>query len=108
MMLVPKEKPLSFKHNDLLDMKNWIHFLPSILNQGRVSHFIEVPEDNPEPEEFQKKKKKPKNLFEERMKSILKNKFIDSSSLTNVKIIPWKLSQVYEDKIYINPYIKLL
>ena len=42
------------------------------------------------------------------MKSIVKYKFIDSSSLTNVKIIPWKLSQVYEDKIYINPYIKLL
>ena len=38
-------------------MKNWIHFLPSILNQGRVSHFIEVPDDNPEPEEFQKKEK---------------------------------------------------
>ena len=38
-------------------MKNWIHLLPSILNQGRVSHFIEVPEDNPEPEEFKKKKK---------------------------------------------------
>ncbi len=42
------------------------------------------------------------------MKSILKNKFIDSSSLTNVKITPWKLSQVYEDKVYINLYIKLL
>ena len=42
------------------------------------------------------------------MKSILKDKFIDSGSLTNVNITPWKLSQVYEDKIYINPYIKLL
>jgi hypothetical protein len=57
MMLVPKEKPLSFKHNDLLDMKNWIHFLPSILNQERFSHFIEFPEDNPDPEELQKKRK---------------------------------------------------
>ena len=107
MMLVPNEKPIPFKHNDLLDMKNWIHFLPSILNQGRVSHFIEVPEDNPEPEEFQKKEKA-KDPFEERMKSIVKDKFIDSGSLTNVKITPWKLSQVYEDKVYINPYIKLL
>ena len=107
MMLVPKEKPIPFKHNDLLDMKNWIHFLPSILNQGRVSHFIEVPDDNPEPEEFQKKEKA-KDPFEERMKSIVKDKFIDSGSLTNVKITPWKLSQVYEDKVYINPYIKLL
>ena len=57
MMLVPNEKPIPFKHNDLLDMKNWIHFLPSILNQERFSHFIEVPKDNPEPEEFQKKRK---------------------------------------------------
>ena len=88
MMLVPKEKPIPFNHNDLLDINNWIHFLPSILNQGRVSHFIEVPEDNPE--EFQKKEKA-KNPFEERMKSIVKDKFIDSSSLTKVKIIPFEI-----------------
>ena len=88
MMLVPKEKPIPFNHNDLLDINNWIHFLPSILNQVRVSHFIEVPEDNPE--EFQKKEKA-KNPFEERMKSIVKDKFIDSSSLTKVKIIPFEI-----------------
>jgi radial spoke head protein 4A len=107
MMLVPNEKPLPFKHNDLLNMKNWIHFLPSILKQGRVSHFIEVPEDAPDPEEYQKKERS-KDPFDERMKSITKDNFLLSGSLTNVKIPAWKLCQVYEDKVYINPYIKLL
>ena len=42
---VPNEKPKQFKHSDLVSLKNWIHYPPSILKQGRVSHFIEPPEE---------------------------------------------------------------
>ena len=106
-MFVPNEKPKPFKHDDLLDMKNWIHYPPSILKQGRVSHFINVPEDAPDPEEYTKKEKE-KDPFEKRIKPIVEDITIKSNSLTNVKIPAWKLSQVYEDKVYVNPYIKLL
>ena len=30
------------------------------------------------------------------------------SQISNIKIIPWKLTQYVEDNIYINPNIKLL
>ena len=61
----------------------------------------------PDPEEFRKKEME-KDPFEKRIKPITEDITIKSNSLTNVKIPSWKLSQVYEDKIYINPYIKLL
>ena len=51
---VLNEKPKPFKHEDLINLKTWIHYPPNILKQGRVSHFIEAPEDA-DPEEFKKK-----------------------------------------------------
>ena len=101
------EKPKPFKHEDLINLKTWIHYPPSILKQGRVSHFIETP-DEVDPEEF-KKKQMELDPFEKRIKPITEDVFIQgASAISNIKIIPWKLSQYMEDNIYVNPYIKLL
>lgn len=98
-----------FKHNDLINMKNWIHYPPGILKEGRVSHFIEVPEDQPDldPEEF-KKKIIMNDPFDKRIKPITEDKQIISNAFTQIKISPWKLTQHYESTVYINPYIKMI
>lgn len=104
---VPNEKPKQLKHEDLIQLKTWIHYPPSILKQGRVSHFLEPPEEA-DPEEF-KKKAMEADPFEKRIKPITEDKFIQgASSISNIKISPWKLTQYFEDQIYTNPYIKLL
>ena len=105
--LIPAEKPKQFKHEDFLNLKNWIHFPPSILKQGRVSHFLEAPEDA-DPEEF-KKKEMEKDPYEKRIKPISEDETImGASNFSEIKISPWKLTQYFEDEIYTNPYIKLL
>ena len=105
--LIPTEKPKQFKHEDFLNLKNWIHFPPSILKQGRVSHFLEPPEDA-DPEEF-KKKEIEKDPYEKRIKPISEDQIImGASNFSEIKISPWKLTQYFEDEIYTNPYIKLL
>ena len=103
---VPNEKPKPFTHADLVNLKNWIHYPPSILKQGRVSHFIEPPEDA-DPEEFRKKEME-KDPFEKRIKPVSEDKELVMNSFSNIKICPWKLIQTFEDKVYTNPYIKLL
>ena len=105
--LIPVEKPKQFKHDDFLDLKNWIHFPPSILKQGRVSHFLEPPEDA-DAEEF-KKKEMEKDPYEKRIKPISEDRCIlGASNYSELKISPWKINQYFEDDIYTNPYIKLL
>ena len=104
---VPNEKPKQFKHEDLSNLKNWIHYPPSILKQGRVSHFLETTEEV-DPEEY-KKKELEKDPYEKRIKPVTEDNYIKGvSSICDIKIPAWKLSQYFEDKIYINPYIKLL
>ena len=104
---VPAEKPKHFKHDDLINIKNWIHYPPSILKQGRVSHFIEPPEDA-DPEEFRKKEME-KDPFEKRIKPVIDDTKIKAGGpFCEIEISPWKLNQYFEDQIYINPYIKLL
>ena len=103
---VPNEKPKQFKHSDLVSLKNWIHYPPSILKQGRVSHFIEPP-DEADPEEYRKKEME-KDPFEKRIKPVTEDKELVMNSFSNIKICPWKLIQTFEDKVYTNPYIKLL
>ena len=66
----PVEKPKQFKHEDLANLKNWIHYPPSILKQGRVSHFLEPPEEA-DPEEFKKKKWR-KTLLKKELNLLLK------------------------------------
>ena len=105
--LTLEEKPKPLKHEDLIQLKTWIHYPPSILKQGRISHFIEAPEDA-DPEEFRKKQIE-LDPFEKRIKPIIEDSIIKGpSEISNIKIIPWKLTQYMEDNIYINPYIKLL
>ena len=104
---VLNEKPRPFKHEDLINLKTWIHYPPSILKQGRVSHFIEAPEDA-DPEEF-KKKQMELDPFEKRIKPVTEDNLIQGASqISNIKITPWKLTQYMEENIYVNPYIKLL
>ena len=105
---ITEEKPKQFKHEDLLNLNNWIHYPPSILKQGRVSHFIEAPDDAPDPEEFRKKEME-KDPFEKRIKPISEDiGIMGASNFSEIKISPWKLTQYFEDEIYTNPYIKLL
>lgn len=102
--LTPSEKPKPLKYEDLISLKNWIHYAPGILNCGRVSHIIEVPE-NIDPDEY-KKKVLVNDPFDKRMKPAFDDKKI---RITQQKeIVPWSLSQIYDDSIYVNPYIKLL
>ena len=90
-------------------MKNWIHYPPSILKQGRVSHYIEVPEEGEVDAEELKKKIMEADPFEKRIKPVVEDeKIIGASSVSDIKISPWKLTQYFEDQIYTNPYIKLL
>lgn len=97
-------KPL--KINDLLNLKNWIHFQPSILKEGRINHFErEVPEGVENPEEF-RKAYQAKDPFDKRMKSISDDQPLPSS-VPNIRLPAWKMQYVYDDKIYINPNIKL-
>ena len=104
---IPGEKPKQFKHDDLINLKNWIHYPPSILKQGRVSHYLEPPEDA-DAEEFRKKEME-KDPFEKRIKPVTEDINIKiGSQFCEIEISPWKLNQYFEDQIYINPYIKLL
>jgi len=104
--LTPAEKLKPFTYNELINNKNWIHYPPSILNNGRVSHIIEDPPEGIEPEDW-RKKKIAEDPFEKRMKSISEDKQLFITGKKSV--IPWKISVGYDDNIvYINPYIKLL
>ena len=103
------EKPKKFKHEDLTNLKNWIHYPPSILKQGRVSHYIEVPEEGEVDAEELKKKIMENDPFEKRIKPVTEDeKIIGASNISDIKIPSWKLTQYFEDQIYTNPYIKLL
>jgi len=64
-----------------------------------------VPEGVENPEEY-RKAYQAKDPFEKRMKSISDDQPLPSS-IPNIKIPAWKLQYVYDDKIYINPNIKL-
>ena len=103
--LTPAEKPKHLKYKDLLNMENWIHFPPGILNCGRVSHMAEEPPEGVDPEEF-KKQVIARDPFDKRMQKISEDKKIFINQ--KLRINPWRIDIGYEDNIYINPYIKLL
>ena len=103
--LTPAEKPKHLKYNDLINMNNWIHFPPGILNCGRVSHMAEEPPEGVDPEEF-KKQVIARDPFDKRMQKISEDKKIFINQ--KLRINPWRIDIGYEDNIYINPYIKLL
>jgi radial spoke head protein 4A len=97
-----KVKPM--KLNELLSMSNWIHFPPVILNQGRVSHYIEYPEEVNQ-EEY-KAKIVQKDPFGSRIKPISEDVNL-VSSIPNIKLPSWRIQYMYDDKIYTNPNIKM-
>ena len=103
--LTPAEKPKQLKYKDLINMENWIHFPPGILNCGRVSHMTEDPPEGVDPEEF-KKQVIAKDPFDKRMQKISEDKKIFVNQ--KLRINPWRIEVGYDDNVYINPYIKLL
>jgi radial spoke head protein 4A len=92
------------KIQETLNIKNWVHFVPSILKEGRLVHLIGEPPQDVEPEEY-KKQIEAKDKFDEILAPIIKDKSL-TSSIPNITIPPWKLEYMYDDKIYINPNIK--
>jgi len=96
-----KVKPM--KLNDYLNLSNWIHFPPVIIKQGRVSHYMELPEENADEYKLKFMQNDP---FGKRIKPISDDTNL-LSSIPNVKLPSWRLLYTYEDKIYNNPNIKL-
>ena len=86
-------------------MKNWIHYLPGILKEGRINHFDREPPEGEEKEVFMNKIIQ-SDPFDIRMQSIADDKSL-FSLIPNCKISAWKIQYVYDDKIYIHPEIKL-
>ncbi|MCQ2821461.1 MAG: hypothetical protein MJ252_29735 [archaeon] len=101
-------KPKELTHDDIVDLGKWIHYPPGILKQGRIKHFINVPEGFEGNEEDFTNAEKAKDPFDKRIKPVIEDKPIIASSLTKIKITPWKIQQSYESDVYINPYIKIL
>lgn len=104
--LVPPEKAMPIKHEDLIKLNTWIHYPPGILKEGRVNHLIRTPEEV-DPDEYRKKIIE-KDPFDKRIKPVSEDEKITTSSLAKIKVTPWKVIQGYEDNVYVNPYIKLL
>lgn len=102
------EKPKPFSYDELVDLKYWIHYPPGILKCGRVSHIIDDAPEGVDPDE-NRKKQIDKDPFDKRIKPATDDKPMKLPVSKMVIDIPaWKLNQLYEDTIYVNPYIKLL
>jgi radial spoke head protein 4A len=91
--------------NECLNIKNWVHFLPNILYEGRHVHMEREVEEGKDPELI-KKEQLAKDPFEPRLRSVTLDKPI-KSSIPSIKIPAWKLSYCYEDRIYTNPDIEI-
>lgn len=96
-------KPVSI--HDCLNIKNWVHFNVGLLNEGRTVHMEREPPENVDPEEF-KKQIEAKDPFDDLLASVDLDKKLPSS-IPNIKIPAWKLQYYYDDKVYINPNIKM-
>lgn len=88
--------------NDCLELKNWVHYLPAILLEGRVTHMERDPGDR-DPEEFRKEIES-KDPYVERLRSVALDKPIPSP-IPKVRIPAWSLSYFYEDRIYTDPKV---
>lgn len=98
----PNEEASQPNINDCININNWVHQLPSILNEGRLVHLERDPGEV-DPEEF-KKQIIAKDPFEPRLKRIVDDKPI-KCPIPKIVIPSWKLSYCYDDKIYTNPNI---
>jgi len=98
--LEPVDEPREADTNECLMMKNWVHFQPSILKEGRLVHMEKEAPEGKDPEEL-KKEIIANDPFEPRLKSISNDSLI-KCPIPNVRIPAWKLSYCYDDKIYTN------
>lgn len=96
----PIEEAKEADINDCLQLKNWVHFSPSILKVGRTVHLEKEAPEGKDPEEF-KKEIILQDPFEKRLKPISEDSLI-KCSIPLVRINAWKLSYCYDDKIYTN------
>lgn len=99
----PNEEAPPVNINDCLNIKNWVHFLPGILQEGRTVHEEKEAPDGVEPEDF-KKQILANDPFDPRLKSIADDGPV-KCTIPNITIPAWKLSYTYDDKIYTNPHI---
>lgn len=101
---IDEAKPLKVK--DLIYLNNWVHSLPHILNQGRITHKeIEPPQNHPNPDKF-KEEYIASDPFDKILKPISEDKPL-TSSFPNIKIPSWKIQFLYDDKIYTNPNLPI-
>jgi len=96
-------KPIRIQ--DVINIKNWVHFFPGLLKEGRTVHADRETPENVDPEEF-KKQIEAKDKFDDLL-SPIDNDLKLTSSIPNIKIPAWKLQFLYDDKVYINPNIKV-
>jgi radial spoke head protein 4/6 len=89
--------------NESLQLNNWVHLKPSILNEGRLVHQERDPPEGMEAEEF-KKQIIANDPFEPRLKPISSDENL-KCPINNIKLPAWKISYCYDDKIYTNPDI---
>lgn len=103
--LEKNEEAKALKITDITSLNNWIHFLPGILKEGRISHLDQETPEGIEPEDF-KKQIIEKDPFQKRMQKLSEDVFLESS-IPKVKIPAWKINILYDENVYINPDIKL-
>ena len=96
----PNEEAKDPDTNECLNISNWVHYYPSILNEGRTIHMEKEAPENKDPEEFKNEIIK-NDPFEPRLKQISKDNDI-KCPIPYVKIPSWKISYCYEDKIFTN------
>ncbi len=89
---------------EALIIKNWVHFAPGLLKEGRTVHMEVEPGENIDPEDL-KKQIEAQDPFDDLLMPIENDKNLNSS-IPNIKIPSWKLQYMYDDKIFINPNIK--
>lgn len=99
----PSEDPIPQPSiNDCLNIKNWVHFVPGILKEGRLVHMEKDPGEV-DPDIF-KKQIVDADPFDALLKSVVDDKSI-KCPIPNITIPAWKLSYCYDDKIYTNPHV---
>jgi radial spoke head protein 4A len=85
-------------------LKNWVHFIPGLLKEGRTVHMEREAPEGVEADKF-KEQIEANDKFDDLLASVEKDMKL-TSSIPNIKIPAWKLQFMYDDKVYTNPNIK--
>ena len=89
---------------EAISLKNWVHFAPGLLKEGRTVHTEREAPEGVDPDEF-KKQMEAKDKFDDLLAPVDSDMKL-TSSIPNIKIPAWKLQFMYDDKVYTNPNIK--